>query len=58
MFDITIKLEEWAHSFWRGPGGLLIISVAAIIIGAVFTKLTGLTELDWFVRRVAAEHQF
>jgi hypothetical protein len=50
--DVTItqiasanhKLEEWTHSFWKGPLGALIITVIAIIIAAVFTKLTGLTQ--------------
>ena len=49
--DITItqiqnadhKLEEWMHSFWKGPIGALILAVVAIIIAAVFTKFTGLT---------------
>jgi hypothetical protein len=49
--DVTItqiananhKLEEWTHSFWKGPLGALLLTVVAIIIAAVFTKFTGLT---------------
>jgi hypothetical protein len=37
------KLEEWTNSLWKGPFGALILTVVAIIIAAVFTKLTGLT---------------
>jgi hypothetical protein len=47
--DVTItqianaaKLDAWTDSFWKGPLGALIIAVAAIIIGAVFTNFTGL----------------
>jgi hypothetical protein len=49
--DITITqianeatLDAWTHSFWKGPLGALIIAAAAIIIGAVITKFTGLTQ--------------
>jgi hypothetical protein len=49
--DVTItqmanaaKLGAWTHSFWMGPFGALIVAVAAIIIGAVVTKFTGLTQ--------------
>ena len=38
------KLEEWTHSFWRGPLGALIVAVGATIIAAVFMKFTGLTQ--------------
>jgi hypothetical protein len=49
--DVTItqiananhKLEEWTHSFWKGPLGALLLTVVAIVIAAVFTKFTGLT---------------
>ena len=37
-------LDAWTQSFWKGPLGALIIAVAAIIIGAVVTKFTGLTQ--------------
>jgi hypothetical protein len=37
-------LDEWTHSFWKGPLGALLIAVAAIIIGAVITKFAGLTQ--------------
>lgn len=49
--DVTVtqianahKLDEWTHSLWRGPFGAIILTVVAIIIAAVFTKLTGLTQ--------------
>ena len=49
--DITITqianeatLDAWTHSFWKGPLGALITAAAAIIIGAVITNFTGLTQ--------------
>jgi hypothetical protein len=48
--DITIlqiadrKLDDWTHNFWKGPAGALVLAVAASIIAAILTKLTGLAH--------------
>jgi hypothetical protein len=49
--DITITqianeatLDAWTHNFRKGPLGALIIAAAAIVIGAVITNFTGLTQ--------------
>jgi hypothetical protein len=42
--DANHKLDEWTHSFWKGPVGALVLSVAATIIAAVVMKLAGLTH--------------
>jgi hypothetical protein len=42
--DANRKLDDWSRNFWKGPGGALVLSVAAIIIAAASTKLLGLTQ--------------
>jgi hypothetical protein len=42
--DANRKLDEWTHSFWKGPFGFLILNIVAIIIAAAITFFGGLTH--------------
>jgi hypothetical protein len=42
--EARMNVDEWEHSFWKGPLGGVLMSVAATIVAAVITTVTGLTH--------------